>query len=184
MCSESVDGVDRHRSRAPVASARPLPARPASLCRREQGSVSPRAWRCDMHTCTAHADKGHKHFLRSTPGFDLAKQRAPVRRPRAHRVDEEGECRPLRRPHVIQTTPIVSIRCAHGALRASGGAFRSVGERRGLGEVGAGAGLQVGCGQGNVAAHHGVSTAAPHQRSAEASKSSPPRCKSGGLAWS
>ncbi len=43
MCSESVDGVDRHSWRAPVASARPLPAHPASLCRREQGSVSPRA---------------------------------------------------------------------------------------------------------------------------------------------
>ena len=171
----SVDGVDRHRSRAPVASARPLPARPASLCRREQGSVSPRAWRCDMHTCTAHADKGHKHFLRSTPGFDLAKQRAPPQRSCAHRVDVEGECRPQRRPHAHRTTPIVSIRWAHRALRTSGGAFRSVGERRGMGEVGAGTGLQVGCGQGNVAAHHGESKVAAHEGSAEWTKSTPTR---------
>ena len=53
----------------------------------------------------------------------------------------------------------------------------SVGERRGMGEVGAGTGLQVGCGQGNVAAHHGESTAAPHQRSAEGTKSTPTRQK-------
>ena len=59
--------------------------------------------------------------------------------------------------------------------RAEARSGQSVGERRGLGEVGAGAGLQVGCGQGNVAAHHGESTAAPHQRSAEGTKSSPPR---------
>ena len=42
-----------------------------------------------------------------------------------------------------------------------------------MGEVGAGTGLQVGCGQGNVAAHHGESTVAPHQRSAERVKVEP-----------
>ena len=49
----------------------------------------------------------------------------------------------------------------------------SVGERRGMGEVGAGTGLQVGCGQGNVAAHHGESTVAAHEGSAERVKVEP-----------
>ena len=42
-----------------------------------------------------------------------------------------------------------------------------------MGEVGAGAGLQVGCGQGNVAAHHGESTVAAHEGSAERVKVEP-----------
>ena len=53
----------------------------------------------------------------------------------------------------------------------------SVGERRGMGEVGAGAGLKVGCGQGNVPAHHGESKVAAHEGSAEWTKSTPTRQK-------
>ena len=59
----------------------------------------------------------------------------------------------------------------------------SVGERRGMGEVRAGAGLLTGCGQGNVAAHHGESKLAAHQGSVERDKVEATTRESEGPAW-